>query len=472
MINPFLSQYLDAVKPSTVDIIIQVPTEELSTVQNFLKNNNIQFASPIITGRYAFLQAVVPATLVDKISELPGVSVHVNELKKATVHIELSMQEKKDGKSILPPITFDQTLPVPINPFRFNPQIFTQFKGRYLPSEYNSVFGPVQYKFMDEIYPRLVDVEKTTLDGTGIKLAVIDTGYSPTEPQGIIRKGGMPKLIVLSSLDPGPVDMNGHGSWCTNTAAGGIWSYFPFGPGAGIAPGTEVYAIKVLSAYGSGTTYDVINGMKFAAMNLKVDVASMSLGGPVQGTVETDPTVIALEDLVEHSKTMFVVASGDSGEYGKLSTMDSPAVAPDAISVASISLTDEELDTSPETHNVAYWSSAGGPDYPWAPTCAAYGGGRAMPNLTPDELIYNGLSQWGLLDGLYNGIRGLGQEGLHGTSQSTPQVAGLIALLIQAGLIEGETGKERTKYFINKLASKSTHNFFSGYGVPKLSYFI
>ena len=65
-----------------------------------------------------------------------------------------------------------------------------------------------------------------------------------------------------------------------------------------------------------------------------------------------------------------------------------------------------------------------------------------MPNLTPDELIYNGLSQWGLLDGLYNGIRGLGQEGLHGTSQSTPQVAGLIALLIQTGLIEEKQGKK------------------------------
>ena len=114
--------------------------------------------------------------------------------------------------------------------------------------------------------------------GIGIKVAVLDTGMYLTHPDF----AGRP-VISQSFIAGQPVmDGNGHGTHCIGTACG---LRTPFGntPRYGIGWRTNIFAGKVLSNAGSGSTATVLAGMNWAIAN-RCPVISMSLGSssPVQ----------------------------------------------------------------------------------------------------------------------------------------------------------------------------------------------
>ncbi|HIB66178.1 MAG TPA: peptidase S8, partial [Phycisphaerales bacterium] len=75
---------------------------------------------------------------------------------------------------------------------------------------------------------------------------------------------------------------------------------------AGVAFGTRIMPVKVLSRTGSGTLADVADGIRFSADH-GATVINMSLGGPFPS--------ISMEDAVNHAYkkgTIVVCAAGNS----------------------------------------------------------------------------------------------------------------------------------------------------------------
>ena len=115
-------------------------------------------------------------------------------------------------------------------------------------------------------------------DGTGIGVAVIDTGIDLTHPDLTNVRDG------TNCVKPGSPaqDDRGHGTHVAGTIAAennasGV---------VGVAPGATLYAVKVLDSSGSGTTSQVICGIDWVTANAKnadgsqkIHVANMSLGG-------------------------------------------------------------------------------------------------------------------------------------------------------------------------------------------------
>lgn len=121
-------------------------------------------------------------------------------------------------------------------------------------------------------------------NGAGAVVAVVDTGIAYedfTDESGIFKKA--PDLANTSFVpgydfvnqDEHPNDDYGHGTHVAGTIAQSTNNSLGV---AGVAHGASLMPLKVLGADGSGTTFDIINAIYFAADN-GADVVNMSLGG-------------------------------------------------------------------------------------------------------------------------------------------------------------------------------------------------
>jgi subtilisin len=120
------------------------------------------------------------------------------------------------------------------------------------------------------------DAEQNTVNkGTGIGVAVIDTGIDLTHPD---LAGN---IVANKSCVKGKkngMDDNGHGTHVAGTIAAlnnatGV---------VGVAPEAKLIAVKVLNAQGSGTWSSIICGIDWVTANkatYNIKVANMSLGG-------------------------------------------------------------------------------------------------------------------------------------------------------------------------------------------------
>lgn len=120
-------------------------------------------------------------------------------------------------------------------------------------------------------------VPPSVRSGVGIKMAVLDTGFDVGHPDFAGRS------LATGTFVGQPVqDLHGHGTHCIGTACG---PKAPAGniPRYGIGYRTNIFAGKVLSNSGSGTTATVLAGMNWGIAN-RCPVISMSLGAqsPVQ----------------------------------------------------------------------------------------------------------------------------------------------------------------------------------------------
>ena len=163
-------------------------------------------------------------------------------------------------------------------------------------------------------------VPQSTRSGSGIKVAVLDTGMDVGHPDFAGR------AITTNTFVGQPVqDLNGHGTHCIGTSCG---TKSPAGttPRYGIAFGARIFVGKVLSNSGSGTSAGVLAGMNWAIAQ-RCEVISMSLGSqsPVQAAY-TNAGAAALRN-----GCLIIAAAGNAG-----SNTGSPANSPTIMSVASL----------------------------------------------------------------------------------------------------------------------------------------
>ncbi len=157
--------------------------------------------------------------------------------------------------------------------------------------------------------------------GLGIRVAVLDTGFDTGHPDFVGR------AIATGTFVGQPVqDIHGHGTHCIGTACG---PKAPAGniPRYGIGYRTTIFAGKVLSNSGSGTTATVLAGMNWAIAN-RCPVISMSLGSasPVQ------PSYTAAGQAALNNGCLIIAAAGN----GSGAPTGSPANSPTIMSVASL----------------------------------------------------------------------------------------------------------------------------------------
>ncbi|WP_426570201.1 S8 family serine peptidase [Streptomyces canus] len=232
--------------------------------------------------------------------------------------------------------------------------------------------------------------------GSGVRVAVLDTGVDTTHPDLVKR------VVATRSFIPGEdvVDRNGHGTHTASTVAGtGAASD---GKERGVAPGADLVVGKVLGDSGSGSVSGIIAGMEWAARTERAKVVSMSLG--VSGWhTQDDPISQAVNRLTAETGALFVVAAGNDGPGP--TSLGAPGTADAALTVGAVDVSDR----------LAEFSSAG-------PRMNDDG---LKPDLTaPGVDVLAARSQhltWG--EGYYRPDSG--------TSMATPHVAGAAALLVQ-----------------------------------------
>lgn len=227
--------------------------------------------------------------------------------------------------------------------------------------------------------------------GTGIKVAVLDTGMDETHPDFAGRTIQAQSFVQgVSSAHDG----HGHGTHCIGTSCGPQTP--STGPRYGIAYGAEIFVGKVLSDQGSGTDTAILNGINWAVAN-DCDVVSMSLGANV---TQVHPAYrLAGRRALNHGTLIVAAAGNNANRPGNVGFVGVPANSPNILAVAAL---DENL-------AVTFFSARSNPVR-----------GGQVDVAGPGLHVY---SSWPMPT-RYNTISG--------TSMATPHAAGIAALWAEA----------------------------------------
>ena len=268
----------------------------------------------------------------------------------------------------------------------------------------------------------------TSTTGTGVVVAVVDTGYRPHADLAANIVGGHDFISTAavgndgdgrdaSALDPGDGNAAGacgtgsaasYNSWHGTHVAGTIAALTNNATGvAGIAHGAKVLPVRVLGKCG-GYTSDIADGVIWAsggsvagvpANANPARVINLSLGG--SGTCGT--TMQAAVNTARGRGAVIVVAAGNSNASANSAT---PANCHGVTTVASVGRTGAR----------AYYSNTGtvvDVAAPGGDTRAGYTGGILSTLNTGSNMIGTDSYAW-----------------YQGTSMATPHVAGVAALII------------------------------------------
>ncbi|MHC9419810.1 S8 family serine peptidase [Sphingomonas citri] len=175
-------------------------------------------------------------------------------------------------------------------------------------------------------------VTRSGFDGSGISIAVLDTGIDLGHPDLVGRRVFTESFVAGETVD----DVQGHGTHTAGTAAGGR-PHSANVPRYGVAIGADLYVGKVLNNLGAGRELDVIAGIEWA-ISKGCAVVSMSLSRPVSPQEQPDPLYESVAQRALEAGTLLIAAAGNESDrrYGYVAPVGSPANAPSIMAVAAI----------------------------------------------------------------------------------------------------------------------------------------
>jgi len=178
------------------------------------------------------------------------------------------------------------------------------------------------------------------LMGTGVRIAVVDTGIDSNHPD----LAGRVIAAKNFSTDRDTIDHFGHGTHVASIAAGtGAASD---GKYEGVAPGALLINAKALNSGGGGTIGGIMQAMEWAA-DQGAKVINMSLGaGQSDGK---DALSLEVDAISQQKGVLFAIAAGNAGTSQKVST---PAAADMSLAVGAI-----------DKSSTLAWFSSRGPRY-------------------------------------------------------------------------------------------------------------
>lgn len=257
-----------------------------------------------------------------------------------------------------------------------------------------------------------INAENKANKGTGVNVAVIDTGIDPTHPDLAANIVGGTNCSSGGPKNYG--DGNGHG-----THVAGIVAALDNGLGVvGVAPQAKLWAVRVLDKTGSGTWSDVVCGLDFVdsrspAKGGPITVANMSLGGRGSddgncGNTNGDVIHKAICQAVRDGVTFTVAAGNSSSDLSGFV----PAAYDEVITVSALS----DSDGGPcKLGSQTSWGADD--DFAWFSNYATSAADLNHLIAAPG-------------DDIYSTYRLGGYRTLSGTSMASPHVAGAAALYV------------------------------------------
>ena len=241
---------------------------------------------------------------------------------------------------------------------------------------------------------KAVKADQSPFTGSGIKVAVLDTGFDLKHPDFAGRS------VTSESFVPGEAvqDRQGHGTHCIGSSTGPAAGKGH--PRYGVALEAKIFVGKVLGNDGSGAESWILAGMEWAIEN-GCEVISMSLGRATQPGEQPDPLYEEVGKTALENNSLIIAAAGNDSmrRFGFIAPVGAPANSPSIMAVAAV---DSEM-------KVADFSCGGINDNGGEVNICAPG--VDVLSSVPMPRRYNRLS---------------------GTSMATPHVAGIAALLAQS----------------------------------------
>jgi thermitase len=188
--------------------------------------------------------------------------------------------------------------------------------------------------------PEAWDIEKGSADTV---IAVVDTGVNYNH-EDLVGKVILGYDYVNGDADP--IDDQGHGTAMAGLIAANTNNSLGI---AGICWDCKVLAIKSMGSDGTGTTWNVAQGITYAVTH-GAEVINLSLGGP-----GSDST---MEDAISTAYAQNIVVVAAAGNENT-DAYHYPAALPHVLSVAATDQTDGRLSSS----NYGYWVNIAAPGY-------------------------------------------------------------------------------------------------------------
>jgi serine protease AprX len=259
---------------------------------------------------------------------------------------------------------------------------------------------------------RLDDARAAGYDGSGVTVAILDTGISPVPDLA----GRISAAADFTSEGDG-LDRYGHGTHlagiiASNGTSSGSWT--------GVAPKAQLVSVKVAGADGSTDVSVVIAGLQWIVANrsqFNIKILNLSFGTDSNQAYAIDPLDYAVEQ-VWFSGIFVVVAAGNGGPSA--ATINKPADDPFVVSVGAA---DVKGSTDRSDDVVAPFSSLG-------PTQDAV----SKPDVAAPGISIVSNRIVGSTVDLNHPLAAVDQNYMKGTgtSQATAVVSGVAALMYQA----------------------------------------
>ncbi len=277
-----------------------------------------------------------------------------------------------------------------------------------------------------------VGVPTATSNGAGVGVAIVDTGIDLNNAD--LAPGG----ATFSAFGGSCQDDNGHGTHVAGTVAALDNSIGVLG----VAPAATPYCVKVLDAQGNGADSNVIAGLDWVAAQAgAIKVVNMSLGR--EGTVNDNPALHAAVQSLYNNGIVIVVAAGNDAAKEVKDMI--PAGYPEVIAAASTTAVNGTNKCRRYNGFIAADTAS------YFTTDGAFIGGAGVSISAPGEEredINSGclINSVGILSLKVGG----GTLRSSGTSMASPHVAGVVARMIQGGVL----GVENIRFTIRSNAQR------------------
>jgi serine protease AprX len=272
------------------------------------------------------------------------------------------------------------------------------------------------------------------LDGTGIGVAIIDSGITGWHDDLAISGNGqrVDAFVDFVNARTTRYDDYGHGTHVAGIIAGD--GFDSDGRRAGIAPGAHLVVLKALDGHGAGRISDIIAALDYIHTNrqaFNIRVVNMSVGSGVYESYLTDPLTLATRRIVEDG-IVVVAAAGNAGKdpqgYTRYGGITAPGNAPWVLTVGASSHMGT-IDRADDT--IGAFSSRGPTGYDLGAKPDLVAPGVGIESLSDPLSAFYSTKSASLLDGtIATPYRPY--LSLSGTSMASPVVAGTVALMLQA----------------------------------------